>query len=199
VFRLNRCDWQAPTCKYILSNARSRSPSDPSSWPQFSVIVCKQYNHLGTHTLKLVQTHSMTAPTAARRSLHWENHSSQFQRVDEPSQYATQPMINRAHTLAWICKRTSGSFVLYTTSKHFLPPERGFYSIYQIHLWRGISRIYVTGRPDCLGPFCQEVRNDVWKYLQAVIIGLYAVFEQELAHPDPVPNRHQYLVPRIVP
>ena len=45
---------------------------------------------------------------------------------------------------------------------------------------------YVTGRPKCSGPSRREVKNDVCKYLQTVVMGLYAVNEPkpELAHPD---------------
>jgi len=45
---------------------------------------------------------------------------------------------------------------------------------------------YVTGRPDCSGPSRREVKIDVWKYLQTIVMGLYAVSEQKLAHPDRV-------------
>ena len=50
--------------------------------------------------------------------------------------------------------------------------------------------IYVTGRPNILRPSRQEVTNDVLKYLQDIVIGLYAVCEQKLAHPDRVPSPH---------
>jgi len=45
---------------------------------------------------------------------------------------------------------------------------------------------YVTGRPNCSGPSCREVKIDVWKYIQTIVMGLYAVCEQKLAHPDRV-------------
>jgi len=45
---------------------------------------------------------------------------------------------------------------------------------------------YVTGRPDCSGPSHREVKIDVWKYLQTIVMGLYAVSEQKLAHLDRV-------------
>ena len=48
---------------------------------------------------------------------------------------------------------------------------------------------YVTGRPDCSGPSRQEVKIDVWKYLQTIVMGLYAVSEQTLAHSDRVLSR----------
>jgi len=44
--------------------------------------------------------------------------------------------------------------------------------------------IYMTGRPDCTGPSRREVKIDVWKYLQTIGMGLCAVSEQKLAHPD---------------
>jgi len=34
---------------------------------------------------------------------------------------------------------------------------------------------YVTGRPDCLGPSRWEVKNEVWRYLQTIVMGLYVV------------------------
>ena len=34
---------------------------------------------------------------------------------------------------------------------------------------------YVTGRPNILRPSRREVKNDVRKYLQNIVIGLYAV------------------------
>ena len=40
-----------------------------ASWPEFIVIVCRQYKPLRTHTLKLVQTRPVPAPAAARRCL----------------------------------------------------------------------------------------------------------------------------------
>ena len=48
-------------------------------------------------------------------------------------------------------------------------------------------RSYVTGRPNCpeSGSCRREVKNDVWKYLQTVVVGLYSIFEQKLAHPFP--------------
>jgi len=48
---------------------------------------------------------------------------------------------------------------------------------------------YVTGRPDCSGPSRREVTIDVWKYLQTIVMGLYAVLGQKLAHPDLVLSR----------
>jgi len=45
---------------------------------------------------------------------------------------------------------------------------------------------YVTGRPNILRPSCREVKNNVWKYLQNIVMGLYAVCERKLAHPDRV-------------
>ena len=33
---------------------------------------------------------------------------------------------------------------------------------------------YVTARPNNLRPSCREVKNDVWKYLQIIVIVLYA-------------------------
>jgi len=38
----------------------------------------------------------------------------------------------------------------------------------------------------CSGPSRQEVKSDEWKYLQTIIMGLYAVCEQKLAHLDHV-------------
>jgi len=43
---------------------------------------------------------------------------------------------------------------------------------------------YMTGRPNYSGPSQREVKNDMWNYLQTVVMGLYAVCEQKLAHPD---------------
>jgi len=43
----------------------------------------------------------------------------------------------------------------------------------------------VTRRPDCSGPSRREVRTDVWKYLQTIVIGLYAVCKEKLD------NRHR--------
>ena len=40
----------------------------------------------------------------------------------------------------------------------------------------------MTGRHDCSGPSRREVKNNVWKYLKTIVIGLYAVSEQELVH-----------------
>jgi len=45
----------------------------------------------------------------------------------------------------------------------------------------------VTWRPFCSRPSHREVKiDDVWKYLQTIVIGLYAVCEQKLANPDRV-------------
>jgi len=38
----------------------------------------------------------------------------------------------------------------------------------------------------CWGPSRREVKIDVWKYLQTIVMGLYAVCEQTIAHPDRV-------------
>ena len=43
---------------------------------------------------------------------------------------------------------------------------------------------YMTGRHDCSGPSRREAEIDVWKYLQTIVIGLYAVSEQKFTHPD---------------
>jgi len=51
---------------------------------------------------------------------------------------------------------------------------------------RGETGRYVTGRPKSLRPSHREVKNNVWKYLQTIVICLYAVCEQKLAHPDRV-------------
>jgi len=45
---------------------------------------------------------------------------------------------------------------------------------------------YVTGRPDFSGPSLREVKIDLWKYFQTIIMGLYEICEQKLAHPDRV-------------
>ena len=46
--------------------------------------------------------------------------------------------------------------------------------------------MYVTGRKELSGSFRRKVKIDVWKYLQTIFMGLYAVSEQKLAHPDRV-------------
>jgi len=51
------------------------------------------------------------------------------------------------------------------------------------------SGSYVTGRHDYSGPSRREVKIDAWKYLQTIVMGLYAVSEQKLAHPDRVLSR----------
>jgi len=43
----------------------------------------------------------------------------------------------------------------------------------------------VTDRPNNLRPSRREVKNDVWKYLQMVVIGLYAVCEPYAGSPGP--------------
>ena len=45
------------------------------------------------------------------------------------------------------------------------------------------TRSYMTRRPDCSGPSRRVVKIDVCKYLQPIVMGLYAVSEQKLAHP----------------
>ena len=45
---------------------------------------------------------------------------------------------------------------------------------------------YVTARPNNLRTSRREVKNDERKYLQGIVIGLYAVCEQKLAHPNRV-------------
>jgi len=42
----------------------------------------------------------------------------------------------------------------------------------KIHFLRKKIGGYVTGRPDGSGPSRQEVKNDVWKYLQTIVICL---------------------------
>jgi len=49
---------------------------------------------------------------------------------------------------------------------------------------------YMTRRPHCSGPSCREVKFDVWKYLRTVVMDLYAVCEQKLAHPDRALGEH---------
>jgi len=46
--------------------------------------------------------------------------------------------------------------------------------------------VHVTGKPDCSGLSSREVKTDMWKYFQTIVMGLYAVCEQKLAHPDRV-------------
>ena len=50
---------------------------------------------------------------------------------------------------------------------------------------------YVTGRADCSGRSRPEVKIDVWKYLQTIVMGLYAVCEEKLD------NQHRALRPQI--
>jgi len=50
---------------------------------------------------------------------------------------------------------------------------------------------YVTGRPNSLRPSRREVKNDVWKYLQTIVMRLYAVCghlldNQDRAHSQPI-------------
>jgi len=47
-------------------------------------------------------------------------------------------------------------------------------------------RVHVTGSLDCSGLFRREVTIDVWKYLQTIDMGLYAVCAKKLASPDRV-------------
>jgi len=42
----------------------------------------------------------------------------------------------------------------------------------------------VTGTPDCSGPSRRAVKIDVWKYLQTIVMGLYAVCEKKLDNQD---------------
>jgi len=42
----------------------------------------------------------------------------------------------------------------------------------------------VTGRPNSLRPSRREVKNDVWKYLQTIVMGLYAVCGHFLDNQD---------------
>jgi len=54
--------------------------------------------------------------------------------------------------------------------------------------------IYATWRPNILRPSRREVKNDVWKYLQNIFMGLYGVCDQTLAHPDRVLSHiHTYI------
>jgi len=46
--------------------------------------------------------------------------------------------------------------------------------------------MYVTGRKELSGSCRRKMKIDVWKYLQTIFMGLYAVSEQKLAHPDRV-------------
>jgi len=55
--------------------------------------------------------------------------------------------------------------------------------------------IYVTGRPECAGPSHREVKIDVWKYLQTIVMGLYAVSEQKLADRVPLTLPSRFLHP----
>ena len=57
----------------------------------------------------------------------------------------------------------------------------------------------MTGRHDCSGPSRREVRIDVWKYLQTIVMGLYAVSEQKLAHPHRVLSRYGFDIPDLYP
>jgi len=43
---------------------------------------------------------------------------------------------------------------------------------------------YVTGRPNNLRPSRREVKNDLSYYLHSIVMGLYAVSDQKLAHPN---------------
>jgi len=44
--------------------------------------------------------------------------------------------------------------------------------------------VHVAGKPDCSGPSRREVKIDVWKYLQTIVMGLYAVCEEKLYNQD---------------
>jgi len=52
-----------------------------------------------------------------------------------------------------------------------------------IHRFKRLG-VYVTGRPDCSGLSRQEVKIDVWKYLQTILMGLYAFCEEKLDNQD---------------
>jgi len=43
------------------------------------------------------------------------------------------------------------------------------------HFWGEKTACYVTGRPNILSP--REVKNDVWRYLRNIVMGLYAVWQ----------------------
>jgi len=40
----------------------------------------------------------------------------------------------------------------------------------------------------------REVKNGVWMYLQTIVMGLYAVSEQKLAHPNRALSLHTHLL-----
>jgi len=42
----------------------------------------------------------------------------------------------------------------------------------------------VTEKIECEGPSCREVKIDVWKYLQTAVMGLYAIYEENLHNQD---------------
>jgi len=44
----------------------------------------------------------------------------------------------------------------------------------------------MTWNPNILRPSRREVKNDVWKFLLNIVMGLYAVCGQNLAHHDRV-------------
>jgi len=58
---------------------------------------------------------------------------------------------------------------------------------------------YVTARPNSLRPSRREVKNDVWKYLQIIVIGLCAVCGHLLDNQDRALNLlvdlHQFSIP----
>jgi len=53
----------------------------------------------------------------------------------------------------------------------------------EIHNFKKLG-VYVTVRPNCSGPSRREVKIDVQKYLQTIVMGLYAVCEEKLDNQD---------------
>ena len=54
----------------------------------------------------------------------------------------------------------------------------------RVPFWRKKTVTYVTVRPNSLRQSRREVKNDVWKYLQTIVIGLYAVCGHLLDNQD---------------
>ena len=67
---------------------------------------------------------------------------------------------------------------LHNISSPFLEKKSGCYVT-------GRHGYYVTGRHNFAELSPRGVKDDAWKYFQTIIIGLNAVFEEKLAHPDP--------------
>jgi len=116
------------------------------------------------------------------------------------------PPAQQHHSLAqprarpcWLCRLVGArrGLCIIQNTQHLLSLEKKFYPTChpngRVHPWKTKTWSYVAGISNRLGLSRREVKNDVWKYLQTIVMGLYAVCKKKMALPNPTFSLYIYI------